>query len=274
MIVKFDNWLLYDVTFRKRISEFLLLNHLIFISFSRVDFCADFNEFDNGLIPERFVKKYVYRKLLRLGRTPHVAHHFKQGKKEHIEKGLKFGSNLSDVTAYIYNKTLEMETIKWKPYIYMAWKKGGLDLKRNVWRLEFSMKSGGVLTVSEETGEIDLFLSLKLVEKEYIYKCFYKLYEKYFTFVWNDGQVRKDRMRKVKLFKYIYSPEILVHAEVTKDADRSKKIFIKKLHEMNNEMRGRDFYMNIYTQKFEEDLIADSHLQTWAMKHGFNVYKV
>jgi hypothetical protein len=270
IIVKFDNWLLYDVTFRKRVTDFLIDNKLIFISFSRVDFCADFNLFDNGLLPEKFIKKYIYRKCLRLGRTPHVSHNFKQGKKEHIEKGLKFGSNLSEVTAYIYNKTLEMETIKWKPYLFMSWKKGGLDVEKNVWRVEFSMKSGGVLKCNTETGEIDLFLSLNLMQEAYIQKCFYKLYEKYFTFVWNDGQVRKDRMRKIKLFKYIYSPEILVAAEATSDADRSKKIFIKKLHEINNEMRGRDFFMNVYMQKFEEDIIHDSHLQTWAMKKGFN----
>lgn len=271
IIVKFDNWLLYDNRFRKTISEFLSLNKLQFISFSRVDFCADFNEFDNGMKPDKFIKKYIYRKCLRLGRTPHVAHHFKQGKTEHIEKGLKFGSNLSDVTAYIYNKTLEMETIKWKPYIYLAWKKGGLNVEQNVWRVEFSMKQGSKLTANTETGEIDLFLSLELIAETYIQKCFYKLYEKYFTFVWNDGQVRKDRMRKINLFKYIYSPEILVNAEVTEDADRSKKIFIKKLHELNNELRGSDFYMNIYMQQFQTTLIEEAHLQTWAMKHGLNL---
>lgn len=270
IIVKFDNWLLYDNSFRKRIYEFLEANKMIFISFSRVDFCADFNFFDNGMKPDKFIKKYIYRKCLRLGRTPSVAHHFGQGKDEHVEKGLKFGSNLSEVTAYIYNKTLEMNNVHWKPYIYLAWKKGKLDVEKDVWRVEFSMKSGGVLKVDTESGEIDLFLSLELMQEAYIQKCFYKLYEKYFTFVWSDGQVRKDRMRKIKLFKYIYSPEILVNAEATEDANRSKKIFIKKLHEMNNEMRGKDFFMNIYMTEFQTKLIEDAKLQSWAMKKGLN----
>lgn len=270
VIVKFDNWLLYANQFRKVISEFFTANKLEFVSVSRIDFCADFNEFDNGMLPDKFIKKYIYRKFLRKGKTPHVAHNFGQGKNEHFEKGLKFGSNLSEVTAYIYDKTREMETIKWKPYIYMAWVKAGLDVTKHVWRVEFSVKSGGILKANTETGELDLFLTLQVIEAEYIYKCFYKLYERYFTFVWNDGQVRKDRMRKIKLFKYIYSPEILVHAEPTRDADRAKKIFIKKLHELNNEMRGAGVYLNIYMDEFKTKLIEESHLQTWAIKNRLN----
>lgn len=269
-IVKFDNWLLYANQFRKVVSEFFKVNGLEFVSISRIDFCADFNLFDNGMKPDKFIKKYIYRRFLRKGKTPHIAHHFGQGKKEHFEKGLKFGSNLSEVTAYIYDKTREMESIMWKPWIYMAWKKGGLNVDEHVWRLEFSVKSGGILKANTDTGELDLFLTLEVIEAEYIYKCFYKLYERYFTFVWNDGQVRKDRMRILKLFKYIYSPEVLVHAEPTEMADRSKKIFIKKLHELNNEMRGADIYLNIYMDEFKTKLIEDAHLQSWAMKHELN----
>lgn len=270
MIVKFDNWVCYAVNMRKIIYEFLELNKLEFISFSRVDFCADFNLFDNGMKPANFIKKYIYRKFLRLGKTKNVAHHFIQGKTEHIEKGLKFGSNLSEVTAYIYNKTLEMETMKWKPWIYMAWKKGGLDVERPVWRLEFSMKSGGALVISRDTGEVDLFLSLDLIEWKCMHDSFFVLYQKYFQFVWNDGQVRRDRMRKLKLFVYIPWNQVLVKADGMTDADRSKKIFIKKLHELNNELRGRDFFMSIYGDQLKEVIIQDAHLQTWAMKHNIN----
>lgn len=269
-IVKFDNWLLYDNSFRKKVSEFFSDNGIELISISRIDFCADFNEFDNGMLPEPFIKKYIYRKLLRLGKTPHVGHHFAQGKDKHIEKGLKFGSNLSEVTAYIYNKSLEMAVVKWKPYIYMSWVKGGLDVERDVWRVEISVKSGRTLLVNTETGEVDLFLTLDVIKEEYIYKCFHKLCEKYFSFVWNDGQVRKDRMRKVKLFKYIYSPEVLVAADSVVDADRSRKIFIKKLDEMNAELRGADILMNIYMDEFKTKLIENSKLQSWAIKKGLN----
>lgn len=270
LIIKFDNWVCYAVNFRKIVSEFLALNKFEFVSFSRLDFCADFNLFDNGMLPDKFIKKYIYRKLLRLGKTPNVAHHFKQGKKEHIEKGLKFGSNLSECTAYIYNKSLQMATEIWKPWIFQSWIKHGLDTTKDIYRLEFSIKSGGKLIANTETGELDLFMSLKVIEYEYIYKCFYKLYERYFTFVWNDGQVRRDRMRKIKLFNYIYSPEVLVNAEPMKDADRSKKIFIKKLHELNNELRGSNFLMCIYMNEFKEQIISESHLQTWAMSKGLN----
>lgn len=270
IVAKFDNWVCYDSNMHIYVLDFLQSNQFEFISFSRVDFCADFNDFDNGMRPDKFIKKYVGRKLLRLGRTPHVAHHFGQAKTEHFEKGLKFGSNLSEVTAYIYNKTLEMNVVKWKPYIWKCWSDGGLDVKRDVWRVELSIKSGGKLIANTETGELDLLLSLQLMSYEYIYKCFYKLYERYFFFVWNDGKSRKDRMRVVKLFNYIYSDEVLVNAEVTETADRSKKIFIKKLDEMNKEMRGTDILMNMELDKFKRKLIEDAGLETWAMKNGLN----
>lgn len=273
IIVKFDNWVCYSLGMRKYISDFLQYNKFEFVSFSRLDFCADFNQFDNGMLPQKFVKKYLSRKLLRLGKTLNVAHNFKQGKKEHEEKGLKFGSNLSEATTYIYNKTLEMNQIVWKPHIYESWIKGGLDIERDVWRLEVSLKSGSILTANTETGEVDLFLTLDVLQYEFIYKCFYKLTERYFTFVWNDGQVRRDRMRKLKLFNYTHSPEVLIHAERLADADRSKRIFIKKLHELNNELRGKDFFMSIYMEEFKTALIEESHLQTWAMYRGINIAK-
>jgi hypothetical protein len=145
-----------------------------------------------------------------------------------------------------------------------------LDLMSPVWRIEFSVKSGGTLIIDTETGAIDIFLTLQVVSDEYIYKCFFKLYERYFSFVWNDFQQRRSRMRKVQLFNFKKSNEILVKAEATRDADRSLKIFIKKLHELNNEMRGSDFHLNVYMEEFKTKLIEDSKLQSWAMQNGLN----
>ncbi len=281
IIAKFDNWVCYDENMHVYILGFIQDNQFEFLGFSRVDFCADFNFFDNGMIPDKFIKKYIYRKCMRLGRTPHVAHHFEQGKTEHIEKGLKFGSNLSEVTAYIYDKSRQMETEMWKPYIYMAWKKAGLNVDchspwdesnkaPHVFRLEFSVKSGAKLLADTETGELNLLLDLQLMADEYIYKIFYKLYERFFTFVWNDGQVRRDRMRKIKLFNYTFSNSVMVNAEKTENASRSKKIFVKKLDQLNKEMRGTDILMNSYIDQFKNKLIEDSHIQSWAMKQGIN----
>lgn len=268
MIVKFDNWVCYAVNMRKLVVDFIECNNFEFISFSRVDFCADFNVFDNGMLPPNFIRKYIYRKCLRLGKSPNVAHHFSQGKKEHITKGLKFGSNLSEVTAYVYNKSLEMEVVKWKPWIFHSWQLGGLDVKQDVWRLEFSMKSGGTLIVNKDDGTLDLFLTLDLLDFKFMHDSYFVLYQKYFQFVWNDGQVRRDRMRKIQLFNFVPWNEILVHASEMKDANRSKKIFIKKLHELNNELRGRDFFMSIYGDQLKDTIISDASLQSWAMKKG------
>jgi hypothetical protein len=270
-IVKFDNWVLYDDAKHEIILGFFQRNGIDFICLSRVDFCCDFNVFDNGMIPDKFIKKYVARKFLRKGKTSQVAHNFGQGKNEHYEKGLKFGSNLSEVTAYMYDKSREMKEAHWKPYIYMTWIKGGLDIARPVWRVEISVKSGGLLMVNTVDGLIDIFLTLQVVHDDYIYKCFCILVERYFTFVWNDGQQKLSRMRVLKLFNFAKQSEVLVKAEQTEDADRSKKIFVKKLNQLNNELRGIDFDMNIQMQAFQRKIIEDSHLQSWAMKNNLNI---
>lgn len=271
MLLKFDNWVCYDVHFERIVHEFLKLNNLDFISMSRLDFCADFNEFDNGMHPAKFIKKYVARKCLKTGKARKVRPTFSQGASEHIFEGLKFGSNLSEVGYYLYNKTLEMKEVKWKPWIFKCWEIGGLDTSKDVWRLEFSLKSGSKLLEDHVEGEVDLFVSLDTIKAELLAKCFFALYMKYFQFVWNDGKSRKDRMRPLKLLRHNFYGLYLVNAAKMSDADRSKKIFIKKLHEVNNELRGRDFFMSVEMDKYKATVIEDAHLQTWAMNKGFNV---
>lgn len=278
LIVKFDNWVLYNTRFSPIVEDFIKLNNFYFISCSRVDFCADFNEFNNNMNPKDFIRKYMFRKFLKTGKAKGVTPKFDQGEKEHLWSGLKFGSNLSEITYYLYNKSKELREVLHKPWIVETWIKGGLrtptdpsDRDNDVWRLEFSLKSGTKLIASEETGEIDLFLTLDIMKADYIAKCFYLLYQRYFCFVWNDGQCRKDRMRVLKLFKHEPVLDILVNSEKMRDATRSDKIFIKKLHEMNNELRGRDFFMSIEMDKYKQTIIEDTGLQSWAMYHGLHV---
>jgi hypothetical protein len=277
LIVKFDNWVLYDKNFRFIVSEFMRLNDFIFIGCSRVDFCADFNTFANDMKPENFIRKYMYRKFLKTGKAKGVRPTFDQGKDRHIYSGLSFGSNTSEVTYYLYNKSKELREVKMKPWIVAAWEKAGLRISvtpdepdNDVWRLEFSLKSGTKLIVNKDTGEFDIFATMEVIEEKYISHCFFVLYCKYFTFVWNDGQVRKDRMRTLRLFDGERGNEVLVDTTNMKDSKRSDKIFIKKLHELNNELRGRDFFMSVDLDLYKETVIRDRGLVNWAMWKGLN----
>lgn len=280
LLVKFDNWVLYDKNFHCIVNEFIKLNNFYFIACSRVDFAGDFNLFDNGMNPENVIRKFVSRKFLKIGKVKGAEVRLDQGKNKHIFSGLKFGSNLSEVTYYLYNKTKELREEVHKPWIWQSWVDGGLrvptspvDRENEVWRLEFSLKSGAKLIVNKETGEFDLFASLEIMKIEYITKCYYILYYKYFLFFWNDGQVRKDRMRMLKLFDMHKPREILVDTTSMKDSSRATKIFVKKLHELNNEMRGRDFYMSAEMDRYKELVIKDHGLESWAMYKGYNVPK-
>lgn len=46
-----------------------------------------------------------------------------------------------------------MAEVKQKNYIADLWRKEGLDLSKDVWRLEFSLTSGAFDWVDSETGE-------------------------------------------------------------------------------------------------------------------------
>lgn len=270
ILIKFDNWVCYDRNFKQIITEFISLNKLYFVQFSRLDFCADFNRFDNGMHPEKFISKYVGRRCLKTGKARKVRHTFSQGEDRHIGEGLKFGSNLSEITYYLYNKSLEMKEIKWKPYIYQSWKSGGLDVTQDVWRLEFSLKSGSKLLCDKKTGEFEAFTTIQVLEAEMVHRCFFVLYDNYFQFVWNDGQKRRDRMRELLLLKHVKTGLKLVNAREMIDATRSTKIFIKKLHELNAELRGTDIVMNSEMEHFKQTLIEKASLQSWAMYKGIN----
>ena len=66
--------------------------------------------------------------------------------------GLTFGTHSSDAHCYLYNKSFELLTQGDKPWIRERWSRMGLDV-REVWRLEVSIKSGGLKFKDKQTKE-------------------------------------------------------------------------------------------------------------------------
>lgn len=162
VVLKFENHLLYtnglfDVV-RSVIADFGLTP----INITRLDLCADFQQFKYGLSPQSLIQSIFIGEAWRKGARIEVFHGADMKKIDRLYNtkhsgmvayfnqycnkaggnitGYRAGSRSSAVCCYLYNKTIELRQQTDKPYIRGLWHKFGFDVNRDVWRLEFSLK--------------------------------------------------------------------------------------------------------------------------------------
>lgn len=130
-----------------------------YVSVSRVDICMDFERFDSGDYPDKFVKRYIAHKYAKINQS-NASAHFEDTWDKRDFNSLSWGQKTSDISTKLYDKTMELYDEKLgafkKPYILHAWfaaqlvddpvkclKKGadGKLYRPRIWRLEFSIKS-------------------------------------------------------------------------------------------------------------------------------------
>lgn len=264
-LLKFLNPILYlphlDIIVRNVLFDF----RLGFKSISRLDLCADFHRFIDYPDVQDFIRDFLGVKIWKIGQAkykvagkraeaPTLLHHKRKGKTRDMDEQksfkvigkqsakhnfqyLRFGSHLSDVSAYLYNKTQEFKDVKRKNYIEEMWQNSGLDPAQTVWRLEFSIKGNGIKFVDTTSGEfsqktLDMVLDTDLRDQLFA-ACFHK----YWIFRYNDGQVRKDRMKPVKMLDVqasIYEPRAI---DCSDETSRENKRMISAIEKTYDEIR-------------------------------------
>lgn len=157
----------------EEINETLCLN---FRNVSRVDIACDFNTFKNNLHPETFIERFIPQrkpKYVKLRRSvwsmvgKHERGQRGSRKTENSYSYLRFGNPRSNVCYYLYNKSLEMQEKKNKPWIREKWEADNLDQQQDVWRLEFRIHSCSKGLIDEDAGEeLKKFRKAKLFLKE------------------------------------------------------------------------------------------------------------
>ena len=207
---------------------------------SRIDICADFVYFKNGLHPKTLISNFLTQKFVKVGRGK-----FKVmgNQKKYINyQYLRFGSGSSDISAYLYNKSAEMREVRDKPYIREQWK--NLNNKNNldIWRLEFSLKGKSLKIVDTIDGNymIDNFEVLK--DKEVISNIFSFMVNKYFSFVIPENQKNKSRWKKIKLFDNEDCNYKIVDFSLFSDTTKKHKVFLTNLVALEQEMRALKHY--------------------------------
>lgn len=234
MIIKISNKQLYKPHYLSDFNIFCRSIGFVYKNISRIDICIDFLKFHNNLSPDNFIRKFMDNVYLKNGRAGYQL--FGEQLVKHRFDYLRFGSNTSDVAAYLYNKSKEMRDVKQKNYILNKWTAAGYDNVDDVWRLEFSIKSSSVKMLNKSEGEL-FDIDLKYLESDSMIKELFKcLMIHYFRFKVNDNTQNKTRMKDVILF-YNFIPQWSIYLyKPSTDTNKSDKIFIKKLHNLNNDL--------------------------------------
>ena len=234
-LIKFHNKLLYTSHLRDRVQFTLDWLGLTFKGLSRVDIAHDFNSFSKNLLPQSLINRFLTRKYLHIGKQSFKV--YGQGGINQSFEYLRFGSNDSELAVYLYNKSVELQQVKDKPWVREFWSQLGLNQGTDIWRLEISLKGNRLHYVEPQTGAIERLTLDNIFDQKFLHHFYYSLINKYFKFVRTETNSNVSRMCQIKLFDECYNKFDFIKLNDKKESDRSVKIFIKKLEEFNSIVR-------------------------------------
>lgn len=286
--VKFANRVLYQQDCWYLIDKFLLDHNCKVENITRCDLCADFTTFAGGREPIKLIHDFLSSKIRHVGRGIGAAY-FHHGSKivqgfstSFVNySGLSFGSHESDTRVYLYNKSLELRSVKDKPYIRDLWEQAGILEKKpaggykDVWRLEVSIKSKGMHFVNKNTKErVDITMdSLRVKEDvnwfaesgcydlQTIYLSFVR---QLFAFIRNhDAITNVTRELRIQLFDTNCTLVRACLREIS-CSSRAEKILLHSLWDIADKYRGPQLYANAAnTRKIAHEIAQHTDLGEW-----------
>lgn len=239
IIVRFVNRVLYMPDFWEVVSRFLSLNQIEIRGISRIDICADFNQFAT-LDPKALIEGFAAKKYRHIGRGVgslgfnHGVHNGDYGVNY---TGLTFGTHASDAHCYLYDKSFELLTQGDKPWIKERWKRVGLDI-RNVWRLEVSIKSSGLKFKDKQTKEVVEVGAPMVSDLDSLDKIYHTFVKKLFSFVVNRPGI-KNISREPRLVLFEDKPAFDRGSISNLSAgNRMERILVRSLWQAADKYRG------------------------------------
>lgn len=245
-----------------RLQHFMDDFDYTFNRISRVDICLDFELFDRGDDPAKFLARYLRQTYSKINQGTITAHGADRWDGQ-VWNSVSWGSPTSAIGTKFYNKTMELYdqasgTYK-KPHIRYAWLKCGLidDFHKvmkqkdggwytpQIWRVEFSIRSSVKNWVAIElNGEAKHYQSIRNTldmydSREKLVTLFAALSQHYFHFKYYEKGQRKDRCRDKVLFDWggVQLTYKVEHADIQRllgDGKRQRKPYdtlAKKLRE-------------------------------------------
>lgn len=263
IIIRFVNRVLYDPNFWDLADDFFTANHFEVRGISRIDICADMNQFAT-IDPKTLIERFAAKELRHIGRgvgSLAFNHEVKNGEYGVHYTGLTFGTHASDAHCYLYNKSFELMTQGEKPWIRERWKRVGLD-QHHVWRLEVSIKSAGLKFKDKTTDSVVEVDKCMISEYDSLDKIYHTFVRKLFSFVKNHKGIKNiTREPRIVLFdtKPAYDRGSLSNISA---GNRMERILIKQLWRMSDKYRGL-YFMKDEAQRVAENLASRTGLWDW-----------
>lgn len=206
-----------------RLQNFMDAYGYTFNRIARVDICLDFEKFDEGDDPAKFLSRYLRQVYSKINQGNITAHGTDRWDGQ-LWNSVSWGSPSSAIGTKFYNKTQELYdptsgTFK-KPHIRYAWLQCGLIddfhkvLKKNddgwyqpqIWRIEFSIRSSvkkwfTIELNGKERNYQSIRNTLEMYDcREKLVTLFAALQQHYFHFKHYEHGKRKDRCDDKVLF--------------------------------------------------------------------------
>ena len=208
------------------LREFMVRYNYTMKNIYRLDVCMDFERFDKGDDPAKFIERYMKGRYSKINQARISSHGTDQWNGRQWNS-LAWGQPKSMVSTKFYCKTMELEQVHDKPYIWYAWMgdaehrgliddpinhtrkaKDGTIYKPVIWRVEFSIKSSAkkvfvIDKTSGKKGKIEMPHTLDLYDTPLkLLTIFASLQAHYFHFKMYEENQRKDRCADKVLFEF------------------------------------------------------------------------
>lgn len=301
--LKLENRTLYSMQYIELLYAINSALSLRYKGITRLDICYDCNRLRGGRDIPRFLRSFMTAEplkkghIIRSGSQRFTAHGTRSNTSVANLSSMRWGSPNNDITAYCYDKTLEMCEVKRKPWIIEMWEKNGLEyeidqdaidkmtarekkqkieqgtmkehVRKSVWRFEISITAKGKDIINMSTGELFRLSPEYLRHEQQIQKLFHIYAGKAFDFRINDGCKRIRDYKPLQLFETEYATTAKPFA-VNKCADtgRIEKICFNKLYQLNEMYTDMsESYRNSILQVLEFlQVLSGVKLETARMK--------
>ncbi len=232
----------YDAA--QKLKAFLIEHGLEYQRISRVDVCLDFERFDSGDWPQKFLRRYLQEKFAKINQT-RIANYGEDAWTTRRWDSISWGREKSDVTTKLYNKTKQLNEVKDKPYIKQAWfacglidnpvtcerrSAKGVVYKPDIWRVEFSVRSGvkGWFVI-EPNGKVNKKQSIRnnldvWSGRENLLAMFASLAQHYFRFKIVEIGKRKDLCKDKVLFRWTANETFYKVEKLASPSDKRKDL--------------------------------------------------
>lgn len=297
-VFKVENNVLYQSDYIARCFQFIACCGLQYKGITRIDLAYDCNELYGGLKHETLIKKYQKNEYLKIGLNRYMAwmngtyklvshkrdtgekdEHNHPIKREVIEcitesggdiaahrcESITWGSRSSDIQVQVYNKSQELRDVKMKHYIVDYWKECGLDLERDVWRIEIRIVNGGKSMKNLKTGESFNLSMDELITQEMIEQLFHDYAKKYFRFFYRGTQKKVQQMKEVTLFS-MANETILRPKRLTKNKDYTR------MHKITINWMDKNIYENAKLDNVivhEMTAVKDYYIKAYGMEKWY-----